>query len=66
MPYFEDMKVGDTREFGSYEFTNENIVRFAKKYDPQPFHLSEEARQELAVRRTCAPPAGTRVPPACA
>jgi acyl dehydratase len=52
--YFEDLKVGDAREFGSYEFTAENIKRFAKKYDPQPFHLDEEAGKKSLFGGLCA------------
>ncbi|MBX3550460.1 MAG: MaoC family dehydratase [Xanthobacteraceae bacterium] len=54
MPYFEDMKVGDVREFGSYAFTAENIIHFAKRYDPQPFHLSEEAGKKSLFGGLCA------------
>jgi acyl dehydratase len=43
MPYFEDIKIGDRRELGSFTFTPENIKAFATKFDPQPFHLDEEA-----------------------
>lgn len=43
MPFFEDIKVGDRMELGSYTFTPELIVTFAQKFDPQPFHLDEEA-----------------------
>lgn len=28
---------------GSYTFTEENIIAFAKRYDPQPFHVDKEA-----------------------
>jgi len=43
MIYFEDMEVGAEREFGSYDVTREEVLEFARKYDPQPFHLSDEA-----------------------
>lgn len=43
MPYFEDIKIGDVRELGSFTFTPDNIVAFARQFDPQPFHLDEEA-----------------------
>jgi acyl dehydratase len=43
MPYFEDIKIGDKRELGSFTFTADNIVAFARQFDPQPFHLDEEA-----------------------
>ena len=41
--HLEDYEVGRKVEIGRWLFTAEDIVRFAKKYDPQPFHLSEEA-----------------------
>jgi acyl dehydratase len=43
MPYFEDVEIGSTVEVGSYTFTRENIRSFASRFDPQPFHLEEEA-----------------------
>jgi acyl dehydratase len=41
--HFEDVRVGDVRRFGRYEVTREEIVEFARQFDPQPFHLDEEA-----------------------
>src|SRR4028119_633884 len=43
MKYFEDIAVGDATEFGHYDVTREEVLEFARKYDPQPFHLSDEA-----------------------
>lgn len=43
MPYFEDIKIGDRRETGSFTFTADEIKTFALQFDPQPFHLDEEA-----------------------
>jgi acyl dehydratase len=43
MPFFEDIKVGQRREIGSFTFTAEAIKKFATQFDPQPFHLDEEA-----------------------
>lgn len=43
MRYFEDVEVGETREFGEYEVTEDEVVEFAERYDPQPFHVDEEA-----------------------
>lgn len=43
MYFLEDLKVGFRREFGSHTFTAETIKEFAAKFDPQPFHLDEEA-----------------------
>ena len=42
MWFFEDIHVGRRREVGSFTFTADEIKRFARKYDPQRFHLSEE------------------------
>jgi acyl dehydratase len=41
--YFEDVPLGDKITIGSYTFTEENIIAFARKYDPQPFHIDAEA-----------------------
>ena len=43
MPFLDDMKVGHRRELGTFTFTAENIKTFAREFDPQPFHLDEEA-----------------------
>jgi acyl dehydratase len=42
MIYFEDLEVGAETYFGSYAVTREEMLEFARKYDPQPFHLSDE------------------------
>ncbi|WP_440763282.1 MaoC family dehydratase [Natronorubrum sp. DTA7] len=44
--YYEDLAVGDVYETGSYTVTKEEIVDFAEQFDPQPFHLDEEAAEE--------------------
>ena len=43
MQYFEDLEVGARQSFGSYQVTREEVIDFASRYDPQPFHLSDEA-----------------------
>ena len=43
MQYFEDLEVGATARFGRYHVTRDEVIAFAAKYDPQPFHLSDEA-----------------------
>ncbi len=43
MIYLEDLEVGAEQYLGSYEVTREEVIDFARKYDPQPFHLSDEA-----------------------
>jgi acyl dehydratase len=42
--YFEDFEVGDRHEISEgYEVTEAEIVEFARRYDPQPFHIDAEA-----------------------
>ncbi len=43
MLYFEDIEIGRRQSFGRYDVTAEEVKDFAEKYDPQPFHLDEEA-----------------------
>ncbi len=40
---FEDFVPGETRDYGDYAFTTPEMIAFASAYDPQPFHLDEEA-----------------------
>lgn len=42
MIFLEDLEVGAETDFGSYEVSREEVLEFARKYDPQPFHLSDE------------------------
>jgi len=42
MNFFEDIKIGQRRELGSFSFTAEAIKKFAAEFDPQRFHLDEE------------------------
>lgn len=43
MKHFEDYVVGGTFTAGEYVVTKEEIIEFATKWDPQPFHVDEEA-----------------------
>ena len=54
MIYFEDMEVGGERVFGSYDVTREEVLEFARKYDPQPFHLSDEEAAKTHFGRIAA------------
>jgi len=54
MRYFEDLEVGAETYFGSYEVTREEVLEFARKYDPQPFHLSDEAAAQTHFGRLAA------------
>ena len=44
--YFDDYRKGEVTEVGDYLVTREEIVDFARRYDPQPFHIDEEAAGE--------------------
>ena len=52
--YFEDLVVGQESYFGSYEVTREEVIEFARKWDPQPFHLSDEAAAKTHFGRLAA------------
>jgi acyl dehydratase len=54
MQYFEDIVVGTKTRFGRYEVMRDEVVAFAAKYDPQPFHLSDEAAAQTHFRRLSA------------
>jgi len=54
MQYFEDLEIGAETEFGSYQVTREEVLEFARKYDPQPFHLSDEAAAKTHFGRLSA------------
>ncbi len=40
---FEDLEVGSRREVGAHTFSVDEIVEFAERFDPQPFHVDEPA-----------------------
>ena len=54
MIYFEDLEIGAETEFGSYAVTREEVLEFARKYDPQPFHLSDEEAAKTHFGRLAA------------
>lgn len=54
MIYLEDLEVGQTTHFGTYQVTREEVIEFARKYDPQPFHLSDEAAARTHFGRLAA------------
>lgn len=41
--YFEDIEVGDSQKAGPYFVSKDEIIQFAEKYDPRPFHIDEAA-----------------------
>lgn len=54
MQYWEDIEVGKRAHFGRYEVTREEMIAFAARYDPQPFHLSDEAAEQTYFGRLSA------------
>jgi acyl dehydratase len=52
--YFEDFEIGSYQQYGSYFVSEEEIIEFAAKYDPQPFHLSDEAGKAMIFGGLCA------------
>jgi acyl dehydratase len=54
MKFFDDIAVGERAELGSHTFTAEDIKSFARKYDPQPFHLDEAAAARSHFGALCA------------
>jgi acyl dehydratase len=41
--YLEDYREGEQFEFGEHLVTEQDIIEFATRYDPQPFHIDKEA-----------------------
>ena len=54
MRYFEDLEIGAETYFGSYDVTRDEVLEFARKYDPQPFHLSDEEAAKTHFGRLAA------------
>ena len=46
--YFDDFSVGDRFVTGGITLTDSDIINFALRYDPQPFHLDANAASESA------------------
>jgi acyl dehydratase len=51
---FEDRVIGETADLGSHTFAREEIIAFAREYDPQPFHLDEAAARVSLFGALCA------------
>ena len=46
MRYFEDFREGDVTELEPVTVTEDEIVEFARRYDPQPFHVDADAARD--------------------
>jgi len=53
-PYFEDLVIGETEELGSYTFEPDDIIGFARQFDPQRFHVDPEAARHSLFGGLCA------------
>ncbi len=45
MIYFEDLKVGQQRLIGTHVIAKDEAIEFARKWEPQPYHLDEAAAE---------------------
>lgn len=54
MEYFEDVAVGDTARFGACVVDRDEVIAFARQYDPQPFHLSDDPAAKTPFKRLAA------------
>ena len=52
--YWEDLDVGFTDQFGPFDVDRDEVLAFAQRYDPQPFHLDEEAAAQTHFGRLAA------------
>lgn len=48
MKYFEDFAVGEAESLGAYHLTRDDIVAFGRRWDPQYFHVDQQAAQASA------------------
>jgi acyl dehydratase len=52
--YFEDRVIGEMADLGSHTFGKDEIIAFAREYDPQPFHIDAEAAKASLFGALCA------------
>ncbi len=52
--WWEDLQEGEVRDLGTISPTQEEIVTFARQFDPQPFHLDPEAARASVFGGLCA------------
>lgn len=52
--YYEDIEVGPSGRFGRYEMTKQEIIEFATRFDPQPFHLDDDYAKTTHFGALCA------------
>lgn len=54
MSYYEDLEIGTRFDLGEETFSADSIKAYARDYDPQPFHLDEEAGRRSHFGGLCA------------
>ncbi len=54
MKFTELYPLGQRLKLGTVHFSAESIIRYAEKFDPQPFHLSEEDARNSVFEGLCA------------
>jgi acyl dehydratase len=54
LQFWEDFPVGEVRDFGGLPVTREAVLEFARQFDPQPFHVDEDAARESLFGGLCA------------
>jgi acyl dehydratase len=50
MLYYEDFAIGASRHAGGYALREDEIVEFARRWDPQPWHVDREAALRSPMR----------------
>ena len=58
--FWEDFKVGERVEVGSVDVDKDEVIEFATRYDPQSFHIDEEAARQSIYGGLIA--SGMRIP----
>ena len=46
MRYWEDFRIGDVVEVGPVTVTEDELIEFATRFDPQPFHIDPDAAEQ--------------------
>jgi acyl dehydratase len=52
--FFETLDIGYKADLGSHTFTADEIIAFARRWDPQPFHVDADAARESLYGELCA------------
>jgi len=50
MRYFEDIQIGSAQTAGTHELHDEDIIAFARQWDPQPWHVDPQAAERSPMK----------------